>query len=507
MSLNLFDYGTRLRAKQQKQALRVAVGKRFVLRNDALIIGLIAMSGEHAGTWAVAVGEYSAKKPQIFRCGDPSYYPLQVDMWEHLERSITSHVEKSVEKGLPPQIIVANRKCWDVIAETADRVSEAHQNFNAKRLARFLMYANHRFFLDGDPSVITISELLSVTYVCGHESKFDGNLQSVMAWINGTVPEDEDLITSDDECFLPREIEDGKLADKFAKMKIVQQKVGQAPSSYTDINNSASYTTDLIPFVKERWLRIKKAVDLYRSTPLVDIPESETFQDIAAKEWLRFVDNNELVEHAEKEAAQKNLEDDEPQRMNFNSFLFSAGEDNVGRYIKGQSRYDTVKDATHKLAERNDYADQWMRTLVWRDTYERSRQFANGQIITGEIIKKDGTSTHVLVNHDMLRIRTGDEFTSFINPKTKVSVVSLRKTNKNLTVVVIAGEHDAEVGDVVTYGPLAPAPMEIVRKASSRRKKLNRSGWTHSTYKNVPDDKMGQAPAEILKIVNDARVI
>jgi hypothetical protein len=483
VSLALFTFGTRLRATADRRALLCGSANRVAIRPDALAISVVAMSGEHSGTWGLAVGPLNASKPQKFHCADPSMFTLQVDMWDKVERYVTAHIDRSLEAGVAPQIVVANNKCWEVLAETAGRLSTADRSVKAMTLAHWVLYANERAALAGDPTVVRMADLLSSVYVCGGEPTHDANLQSVMAWIDGGDDLDERLEAAllDNECFLDPEREDAEFATPFLKMKALQLKAIREEGVDVRVKNAGSYTHKLNGILDRRWRRIREAVDLYRGAGLADIPETAAFADLAFRAWTR--------EHDYRAA---------------HPFAVDLSDGEARRAPKG--RYDSAREGNAKLAERSAYADQWNHTLVWRDRYERMKAFADGRLVDGVVATVDDDGTvHVAVPHNMLRVRVGDELVPFDRPKDRAVVTFLDQQADGSTVVGVVDHSAPPTGEGVCYGPRPPAPFDITSGAIRRNRGLKAAGWTHYISEPAPPRLPTETPANILQKVNDAR--
>lgn len=553
MSASLFTLGTRLRAQAERKAVLCGTGRFVNIHKSACLVSVVAMGGEHSGTWGVAIGEIGTRKPKMFTCGDPSNYLFQIEMWDELERYLMAYVTKSVEAGLPPQIVCANKKTWGIIAETAGRVSLAKNSPKALRLARTLIFANDRAALDGDPTVVFLAELLSSVFVCGSEPTYDSNLQNVMMWIEGEGALNTDgnsdtsisaLVIEDDDCFLPPAQEDEKFADAYIKFK--QQEVKpQVSSERSRVRNAASYSYKLHPVLVERWKRLRDAVNIYNAAPLEDVPEIDALQSLSFKRWESFLSKLEEVEAVEETrltiGQPKNPDSVSSDGVNevdfFNEsqnaeLIGSLTSSTASEPLDGQpdenfnggtgreyetratskkkfigGKYDTVRERNEKLAERNSYADQWASTLVWRDRYEKAKAFADGRIIQGVVVAKEEAKTCVRVEHSSLRVRTGDELTSFANPKIKIKVLSLESTEDDATIVCVSDLTFPQIGDMVEYGPQPPDIFQLSSRGGKRNRQLSIAGWTQSTYKAPPSQLNAEPPENILEAVNKARAV
>jgi hypothetical protein len=481
MSLALFTFGARLRATQDGKALLCGTANRVSIRKDALAVSLVAMSGEHSGTWGIAIGPLNARKPQKFFCADPSMFSLQVEMWEKAERYITTYIDKTLEAGLAPQLVVPNNKCWEVLAETAGRLSIA-DNPKAATLAHWVLFANERAALAGDPTVVRMAELLSSVYVCGGEPAYDTNLQSVMAWIEGGDGLDDrlDAALLDNDCFLDPEKEDAEFATPFLKMKSLQLKSIKNPADDIRVTNAGTYTRKLGGVLDQRWQRLTDAVALYDAAKLADIAETASFADMAHRAWKR-----EHAYRAKVTASDGATEDTRP---------------------RSRGRYDSARDGNNKLAERAAYADQWNYTMIWRDRHEQQKAFADGRLVQGDVLSCDDNVFRILVQHNMLRIRVGDELTPFDRPKDRATVKYLEQQPDGSTIVGAVdpkGEYSA--GENVCYGPRPPQPFDITSGAIRRNKGLRAAGWTHYMNEPVPKAINQKVPTNILQKVNEAR--
>lgn len=496
MSLALYDYGLKLRAHKNRKAILAGKCRRVNIKDDALYISVVAMGGEHAGTWAVAVGTHSQRKPFLSACADPSNFYDLVNMWEELERHVSGIFYVAEVNGSFPQIVVANQATWNVLSETARRLSFASP-LPAFRLAQMITYANERSGLPGDPMVVRMSELLSDIYVCGGEPEDSGSLQQVVAWIEGK----ENLFdvleecAEDNECFLPRELEDKEF---FKSYDVARQTWEDTRRN----NESMKHKIKLKAFVKERWFRLKKAVEIYRNTQLVVPEELSIFEELCAKDFPFFMKN--LRDYERDREAEKNdlatLELEE-------GVVLAEGDlqdTTVKKYYKKPSRYDSIIVALNKLADRNLYSEEWEKTLVWRDDHERNRAFADGRILDGVVIENgDDGKVCVLVEHDMLRIRAKEELTKFDEPSRQIKIVNLERDGAT-TKVWISGDPKVKVGENVSYGPRKPNPKSIVFSQISRRESYKNTGWTHNTNKSF-EKRNHDAPADLLFKVNSVR--
>lgn len=559
MSLSLFDYGVRLRATAERKALPTATMSRVGIRSDALVISLVAMSGEHAGTWALAVGSRNSKKPvKVVACPDPSEIKDQRKMWAELASVFTSHVRVAHERGLAPQLVVASQRCWEVLAETAARLVYTQDAPEVVHFARIVLFANERAALAGDPTVVRMAPLLSEIYTCGGDDTNADNLQSVMAWITGDDDgELDDALAradEDNDCSLPREIEDRDFYVSFRRAMTAKD-----PSERS--NTAAIHKKNLLPIIRPRWFRLKDAVDLYERAGLITNKETEALSAMAAGDWGYAISKQVFLAPAplpnnssktgnpsktdngkdpsssgdrvsgDRVSGDRASDDRDSLPVNDSRELLiasldvspddvSSGEgesegassDNGAPSAASRERqssirrYDSAKSALRKLASREAHADQWDKTLLWRDDHYQRRAFADGRLLIGEVQGLDGNVAHVVVGHDMLRIRKGDELVSFDNPALTVRVMSMERIDDLRMMVSVVGDPDACVGTLVRYGPREPDPSMVKGSLMRRALAQKRLGWTHSDYHKPPVPTLGIAKTGIMEMVNGARV-
>ncbi len=523
MSLALYEFGLKLKASDQQKASLVCSHKPVNIRSDALLISIVAMSGEHAGTWAVSVGGINSKKPQKMACVDPSNFYDLVDMWKQLERHISTHFYSSNDNEQTAQIVVANRKTWDILAETAKRLAYS-SSLSAFRLAHMILYANDRSYLAGDPTVVCMSELLNQIFVTGEEPEQIVNLQRTLAWVEGgdtlknmlgePVEGFKSADEKDDECFLPREQEDNEFYKSY--------NVARQTHDETRRNNiSMKHKVKLLKIVQERWVRLKQAVELYNNLDLETIAQLEEFEAMSydsLKYFLKILAEDEQVrekEIADQKAQVENLTQTKTTMLDVASSDYNVEEtsdknknltpNNNSFYSnKKLGRYDSALTALNKLSDRIEHNNEWEKVLVWNDRHHRQKLFANGQIIQGTVTDVTLNGFCVEVHHDMLRVREGEELYSFQEPKNKIQILRMQRNMLN-TSVWVSAYHEVTEGDFVMYGPSPPDPSRIKRNGFSRRSAYKKVGWTHKKSVEPPPLNVVSPPVDLLKQVNSER--
>lgn len=515
VSLALYEFGLKLKAADTRKALLVKTHKTTRISKEALIISVVAMSGEHAGTWAVAIGSQNTRKPKVLSCPDPSNFYDLVQMWDDMERHISSHFYMANEKEQPAQIVVANRKTWDVLAETAKRL--AHTNsLRIFRLAQMILHANDRVHLAGDPTVICISELLNTTFVTGEEPDETMNLKKTLVWIKGELPDSSSLdevedSERDDECFLPRDQEDSEFYESYSASRQTTEETKRK-------NVSVKHRTKLQTIAKQRWLTLKEATEIYQNLKLPAVAELEIFEQMARQDLKKFLADLEVDEllyaqeiadkQKEKEAVQDIIE---TKTTIFTADLISeqqeipaGNKDGPPRKFRKLRKYDSRLSAVQKLAKRIAYANEWEKVLVWNDYHERKKMFADGRIVEGTVTEETKEGYWINVPHDMMRVREGEELYSFSNHKNTVQIVKMQR-EKNNTKVLVVSNHNMRQEENVSFGVSPPDPKRIERNIFSQLAAHKRVGWTHKTKMEPPSISKKLPPKNILDKVNSAR--
>lgn len=389
MSAAQFDLGLRLAAHHARRLVPRTSTRRFDLRQDAMVIAVLASPGDHSGIWGLAWAPINGR-PTVATAGDPRPWQAQVALWEKVGESWAGWLDSLVKDSRHAQFVVADPSAAERIVWSARKVASSEIVApKARAAARAFIVAQHVSRTTGQQSIAAMSSLLREHYVSGHDPLDESHL-GLWAGLPTLRPGWDDpqvaLPPGADGTTTPL----GKAWDKMTRHA---SRGGER--EMTDLFGQ-NVATQVRKLVTVRWEALRAATKVYQAHP---------GSVLAA-----------TADQAVRDAR---------------TFTYHMVNERVPATKSPKARWIT-------LADRELAAELWQEALWSTDALERTRGIASGDVLVG--CAADG---RVLTTQPVLRVRPGDDLTS--DDGAKFTVRDLQSTPDGLVVVTSDPSLDGEV--------------------------------------------------------------
>ena len=379
MTAAQFDLGLRLAAYQRQGLVQRTSTRRFDLQPDAMLVGVVASPGDHAGLWGVAWSPVNGR-PTVTSLGDPRAYAAQVELWSQIGKAWAGWLARHVGDQTSPQFVVADGSAADRIAWSARKVA-SNDNLpeHARAAARAFLIAMHASRSTGQQSIAMLTEMMREHFVSGADPLDEGHLAHWTSWPNRKPGWDEPQVG------LPpgADAADADLGRAWDKYVRYAARSRGDEMNQVFANNVAPHIHKL---VRARWATLLAAVKVYQRHTGQPVPASADRRTKEGRRWAR---------------------------------LMSEGRLPASRSVR--SRWVS-------LAERESSASSWQDALWLSDAIERERGVAAGDILRGVA---DGG--RIVTRQPVLRIRPDDKLTTA--DEDPIVVRELDSTAEGLVVV------------------------------------------------------------------------
>lgn len=393
MSRALVDLGLCLRAQRERRPVDASTRRLVDVRDDALLLSLVAMPGDMGSMWAFGIGTLTKPVGTVKATGDPRSFDVQRRMLGDLGVALRRHWRTWAKAGACPQVIVASRSALRLIETVVFRwANSSDLDDDQRKAVALLSFVAERGEYAGSRAVVVCTSALADR------------------WAVGVEPDDADLLVShldwhgDDGPTLDRYDEpDVGLSDEDESTIVTPLSTLMSKGSASDsasvltLGLSKPVTKVIDSIAKIRLERIAQAARLLREDPAPPLPGADDLWADDVAEWKWKVSG------------------------------FDQG------YRLGPS--SSPKASAVTLARREEALDRWASLRLWGCEIELRRATAEGRVLIGTIADSDLSGVTIETPERTLRIRPGTELAWRDDPRIALEVDALIDRGADGTVV------------------------------------------------------------------------